>query len=81
MLLADYEDYIKCQDKVNQLYLNPLEWSKKCLLNIASSGKFSSDRTIAEYAKDIWGVEPTWDKMPQPNEGRPGTENEGETKK
>jgi starch phosphorylase len=78
MLLADYEDYMKSQDKVNLLYQNPLEWSKKCLLNIASSGKFSSDRTIAEYAKDIWDVEPTWDKMPAPCEGRPGTEYEGE---
>lgn len=36
--------------------------------NIASSGKFSSDRTIADYARDIWGVEPTWDKLPSPSE-------------
>jgi hypothetical protein len=55
-----------------------MEWSRKCLLNIASAGKFSSDRTIAEYARDIWGVEPTWNVMPAPNEGRPGTEHEGE---
>lgn len=55
-----------------------MEWSRKCLLNIASAGKFSSDRTIAEYAREIWGVEPTWDKMPPPCEGRPGTEHEGE---
>ena len=48
------------------------------MINIASSGKFSSDRTIAEYARDIWGVEPTTDKMPLPSDGRPGTENEGE---
>lgn len=34
--------------------------------NIASSGKFSSDRTIAEYAKEIWDVEPTWEKLPPP---------------
>ena len=81
MLLADYESYINCQDNVNELYLNSLEWTRKCLLNIASSGKFSSDRTIAEYAKDIWNVEPTLDKRPIPGEGRPGTEHEGETKK
>lgn len=36
--------------------------------NIAMSGKFSSDRTIAEYAHDIWGVEPSWDKLPSPHE-------------
>lgn len=39
-----------------------------CLLNIASSGKFSSDRTISEYAKDIWGVEPNDIKLPAPHE-------------
>lgn len=66
MLLADYEDYIKCQDRVSELYKNPIEWTKKCLLNIASSGKFSSDRTIMEYAREIWGVEPTLEKMPAP---------------
>lgn len=36
--------------------------------NIASSGKFSSDRTIADYARDIWGVEPSWEKLPPPSE-------------
>ena len=55
---------------------NNLEWTRKCLINIASSGKFSSDRTIEEYAKHIWKVEPTKDKMPAPCEGRPGTEGE-----
>ena len=39
-----------------------------CLLNIAASGKFSSDRTISEYARDIWGVEPSTDKLPAPYE-------------
>jgi starch phosphorylase len=38
------------------------------ILNIASSGKFSSDRTISEYARDIWGVEPSWERMPAPHE-------------
>jgi len=80
MLLADYESYIQCQEKVDQCYMNPMEWSRKCLLNIAASGKFSSDRTIAEYAREIWNVEPTLDKLPAPFEGRPGTVNEGEVK-
>lgn len=38
------------------------------IMNIASSGKFSSDRTIAEYAREIWGVEPSWEKLPAPHE-------------
>lgn len=36
------------------------------IMNIASGGKFSSDRTIAEYARELWGVEPSWDKLPDP---------------
>ena len=43
-------------------------WNKMCLHNIASSGKFSSDRTIAEYAREIWGVEPTGNKLPNPGD-------------
>lgn len=39
-----------------------------CIHNIASSGKFSSDRTIAEYAREIWSVEPSWEKLPAPHE-------------
>ena len=53
-----------------------LKWSRKCLINIASSGRFSSDRSIIEYAEDIWGVEPTWETKPAPCEVRPETENE-----
>lgn len=57
---------------------DPLAWTKKSLLNIAASGKFSSDRTIAEYARDIWGVQPAVQPLPNPHEGRPGTKHEGE---
>ncbi|MCL4122579.1 UNVERIFIED_CONTAM: hypothetical protein GTU68_008573 [Idotea baltica] len=67
-LFADYESYIKAQDRVSQLYLKPDAWTKKCIMNIASSGKFSSDRTIAEYGREIWGVEPSWEKLPAPHE-------------
>lgn len=45
-------------------------WVEMAINNIASSGKFSSDRTIAEYAREIWGVEPSWQKLPPPNEPR-----------
>jgi starch phosphorylase len=58
MHLADLASYCKAQEAVGALYANPGEWARKAILNIASSGKFSSDRTIAEYARDIWNVEP-----------------------
>jgi hypothetical protein len=57
---------------------DPIAWTKKCILNIAASGKFSSDRTIAEYARDIWNVQTSTQALPNPHEGRPGTKNEGE---
>jgi len=58
LLLADYEAYIKEQDKVNELFLDQRMWTRKALLNVARIGKFSSDRTIKEYANDIWGIKP-----------------------
>lgn len=61
--LADFESYIECQAKVEELYDNPSEWTKKCVLNIAASGKFSSDRAILEYAQNIWGVEPNYEVL------------------
>jgi starch phosphorylase len=58
LLLADYEDYVATQARVDALYRDPAAWARKAILNVASSGKFSSDRTIAEYAKDIWSATP-----------------------
>jgi glycogen phosphorylase len=58
MHLADLTSYCKAQEAVGALYADPDEWARKAILNIASSGKFSSDRTIAEYARDIWNAEP-----------------------
>uniref|UniRef100_V9KFX0 Alpha-1,4 glucan phosphorylase n=1 Tax=Callorhinchus milii TaxID=7868 RepID=V9KFX0_CALMI len=69
-VFADYESYIKCQDRVNALYKNTKEWTKTAIKNIAASGKFSSDRTIGQYAREIWGVEPNLQKFPTPNEAR-----------
>jgi len=57
MLLADYSSYISCQEKVSSLYRDQDEWTRRSILNTAAMGKFSSDRTIAEYAREIWGVE------------------------
>jgi len=58
MLLADYAAYIACQDRIDELFQNPEEWSRKAILNVANMGKFSSDRTVKEYAQEIWQVEP-----------------------
>lgn len=68
MLCADFRDYIDTSEKCAELFKNPKEWAKKCLVNVASSGKFSSDRTIAQYAREIWGVSPTDIKLPAPSE-------------
>ncbi|MBN1522476.1 MAG: glycogen/starch/alpha-glucan phosphorylase [Candidatus Aureabacteria bacterium] len=53
---ADFESYCKMQDRVSEEYREQEEWTKKSIINVAKSGKFSSDRTIKEYAEDIWGV-------------------------
>ena len=53
---ADFEDYLCVQDKVSEAYRNRDLWTQKAIINVAKSGKFSSDRTIREYAKDIWKV-------------------------
>ncbi len=58
MHLADLSSYCQAQEAVGALYAKPGEWARKAILNIASSGRFSSDRTIAEYARDIWKAEP-----------------------
>ena len=57
-LMADYQSYIDAQDEVSRQYQNPEEWTKKAILNVARVGKFSSDRSIKEYAKNIWKIEP-----------------------
>ncbi|MHB8950566.1 MAG: glycogen/starch/alpha-glucan phosphorylase [Rhodoferax sp.] len=57
-LLADYGDYCASQDKVDELYRRPAAWTRSAILNVAGMGPFSSDRTIREYATDIWGVAP-----------------------
>jgi starch phosphorylase len=58
MLLADYPLYLACQNKVDALYRDPHAWTRKSIMNIAGMGKFSSDRTIKEYAEKIWNVKP-----------------------
>ena len=56
MLLADFQSYIECQAQVGQAYADAHHWSRMSILNVARSGAFSSDRTIREYASEIWHV-------------------------
>ena len=58
MHLADLKSYLEADERLCALYANPDEWTRKATLNVAGSGKFSSDRTIAEYAEEIWNVKP-----------------------
>merc|ERR1712106_492761 len=67
LTLADYKAYIAAQDEVSITYNNSSKWAEMAIHNIASSGKFSSDRTIAEYAREIWGMEPNYEKLPDPH--------------
>lgn len=57
-LLADFRSYLDAQDKVDALYKLPDEWAQKAILNISRMGKFSSDRAIIQYAKEIWNIKP-----------------------
>jgi starch phosphorylase len=58
MHLADLSAYLQAQARVGALYEKPHEWAEKAIINVASSGRFSSDRTIAEYASEIWNAKP-----------------------
>ena len=62
MLLADFESYLDTQEQLATDYLDQRLWAQKAMLNIANSGKFSIDRTVREYAKDIWHVKSTLGK-------------------
>ena len=56
LVCADFDSYCQKQDEVSRMYLNKEEWAKRSIINVAQSGFFSSDRTIREYAKDIWNI-------------------------
>lgn len=80
MVCADFESYMECQEKVSiyfcipsgvqvaATYLDHHKWGQMTLMNIASTGKFSSDRTIEEYARDIWGINDFQYSLPEPCE-------------
>jgi starch phosphorylase len=67
MLLADYQSYIDCQDQVDKMYRDKAKWAEMSIMNVARSGKFSSDRTVNEYCKDIWKVNPVKVNIPRYN--------------
>jgi len=54
LVLADFESYVGCQEKVGRIYADREEWIRRAILNVARMGRFSSDRTILEYNHDIW---------------------------
>ena len=56
-ILADFDAYVKAQEKVAELYQDRKLWNKMCLVNIANSSFFTSDRTIKSYAEEIWKLE------------------------
>ena len=58
MHLADMRSYTDAQERIGRLCSDPEEFARKAILNVAGSGKFSSDRTIAQYASEIWGATP-----------------------
>ena len=57
MLLADYQAYLDCQDQVGTVYRDQDRWTRMSILNTARMGKFSSDRSIREYCKNIWNIQ------------------------
>jgi starch phosphorylase len=56
LLLADYQAYIDCQDRVNDLWRDPKAWTCTSILNVARMGKFSSDRSIRDYCEHVWNI-------------------------
>ena len=58
MHLADLTSYLDADRRLVELYASPEEWTRKAILNVAGSGKFSSDRTIAQYAREVWDAKP-----------------------
>jgi starch phosphorylase len=57
MLMADYQSYIDCQERISELWQDQEKWTRMSLLNVARIGKFSSDRAIKEYCRDIWKID------------------------
>ena len=70
MLFADYQDYLNCQERVDQAYRDRQAWTRMSIFNSARMGKFSSDRSIMDYCRKIWDVKPfpvelKWQRIPE----------------
>jgi starch phosphorylase len=70
LCFADYQDYMECQDRVSETYRDQDQWTRMSILNVARIGKFSSDRSINDYARKIWQVQPfpvelKWQRIPE----------------
>ncbi|MCD6390375.1 MAG: glycogen/starch/alpha-glucan phosphorylase [Desulfobulbaceae bacterium] len=70
LCFADYQHYIDCQDRVSETFLDQDKWTRLSILNVARMGKFSSDRSISDYARKIWQVQPfpvelKWQRIPE----------------
>ncbi|HMF74363.1 MAG TPA: glycogen/starch/alpha-glucan phosphorylase [Bryobacteraceae bacterium] len=63
MLLADYQSYIECQDRISRAYLDQDHWTRMSILNTARMGRFSSDRAVREYCDEIWSAKPVEVKL------------------
>ncbi|MBD3347444.1 MAG: glycogen/starch/alpha-glucan family phosphorylase [Chitinivibrionales bacterium] len=68
LVMADFESYMNCHKRMTETYLDKAQWDKISIINSANMGKFSSDRTIRQYAKEIWGVESI--AVPEEEEGK-----------
>ena len=58
MVMADFKDYRRAQADIQKLYADRTQWNQMSLANIANSGVFSADRSVTDYANDIWGAGP-----------------------
>lgn len=58
LLSYDFPLYAKAQDDIDRTYQNPAEWTRRCILSVAGMAKFSTDRTMEEYSREIWGIAP-----------------------
>ncbi len=70
-LLADFDSYLAAQERVSRDFQNPSLWAQKAILNVARSGKFTSDRTVAEYAREIWGIKPLHTSISESHRNHP----------
>jgi starch phosphorylase len=63
MLLADYQAYVDCQDRASEVYRDRPRWTRMSILNCARVGRFSSDRSVREYCRHIWQIDPKPSKV------------------